>query len=315
MKKSFCFILNPLDAEPELRSELISGHVFRKAEPDQILAIKEKLALYLLPGHTPQYEFTYVPSEGSTTSNRSWNSKTLPPDQWRYWVIEFTGMNSETEHLALSLSLQESEIELGFEFLYPEGLTGYAFGLRTAQVVSFFLEINVNPIQPITRIAAEDLKQVQLVATQLALAKAANPSAYYAAHRFFHLNALPRRSEMLIIGYFSLIESLIAHKPRLAESLDSINHQLQAKLVLLSKRFDQEPTYTNQFNSLSGQKLWKRLYSYRSTIAHESLVSIDEHFSDLESTQKVVSFLKRTLKLLLRLALKEPELIADLKNC
>ena len=47
-----------------------------------------------------------------------------------------------------------------------------------------------------------------------------------------------RSSNLCIVGYFSVIEALITHQPRLSETLDSISHQIRGKLVLLNKRFD-----------------------------------------------------------------------------
>jgi hypothetical protein len=142
-----------------------------------------------------------------------------------------------------------------------------------------------------------------------------HPRIYRAVHRFHYLKALPRQSSMLIVGYFSIIEALIAHKPRLQESLDSINHQLQSKLILLSKRFQRRLDYTAHFGQLGEEKIWKRLYAYRSAIAHDPLVEVDSEFKELGNQANIRSFLNEVVKLLLLFGLKDPEFLADLKNC
>ena len=179
---------------------------------------------------------------------------------------------------------------------------------------SFFRSID-NRQNGVTRISTEDLKQLSENYAALKAVETQHPRIHRAVHRFHYLKALPRQSSMLIVGYFSIIEALIAHKPRLQESLDSINHQLQSKLILLSKRFQRRLDYTAHFGKLGEDKIWKRLYAYRSAIAHDPLVEVDSEFKELGNQANIRSFLNEVVKLLLLFGLKDPEFLADLKNC
>ena len=76
--------------------------------------------------------------------------------------------------------------------------------------------------------------------------------------KFHHLQSVPRMSELRTVGYFSVIEGLVTHKPVLHESLDSISSQLQGKLVLLMRRIGDLKPQPKSFNKLTEKNLWKK---------------------------------------------------------
>ena len=87
-------------------------------------------------------------------------------------------------------------------------------------------------------------------------------------------------------------------------------------MSLLSKRFQRELDYTLHFPQLpKPEEVWKKVYSYRSAIAHGGEANFDGEFKSLLNGDNIREFLKESLKLLLLYALKEPEFIADLQKC
>ncbi len=129
------------------------------------------------------------------------------------------------------------------------------------------------------------------------------------------LKRIPKESELLTIGYFSIIEALITHAPRLDESLDSISHQLKNKLILLRKRFERKIEYSSYFLDTKEKTIWALLYSYRSHIAHGGIPDFTKKFQVLKSKEVVLDFLRENIKCLILCSLREPELMSDLKNC
>lgn len=312
MKKSFCFILTPLEVEGDLPFEVIPGHFIQRADAEQIGLIKQKLTPYFEPFFSPQYEFDWVPQAdgGSGVTKRQ-----LKQELWRYWVITFPGSNQEFGKLNMAASLLREQIELGFAFqFFDEPIGATSFTWSADFLSSFFRSIEARQ-NDVSNISTACLKEMSENHAALKAAESAHPRIYRAVHQFHYLKSLPRQSSMLIVGYFSIIEALIAHKPRLQESLDSINHQLQSKLILLSKKFQRRVDYSAHFGKLNEERIWKRLYAYRSAIAHDPLVEVDTEFKELGGQTKIRSFLSEVVKLLLLFGLEDPEFLADLKNC
>lgn len=137
-----------------------------------------------------------------------------------------------------------------------------------------------------------------------------------ALSKFSILKQIPQDSELLILGYFSIIESLITHAPRSNETLDSINHQIANKIILLRKRFDRTINYSEYFDCSGNEEtIWKKLYSYRSCLAHGSEPDFTNKLRLLKDKKTVCSFVQEVLKLIIIISLREPELISDLRNC
>jgi len=311
MNQSFCFILTPLNFEGNDSFEIIPNYFLRRADSQEIKLIKEKLTNYLEPSplgliRNPRYEF-------DLTNGDSGQPKQLPENLWRYWVISFKGANQEIGNLSMAASLLEDEIELGFEFHFlPDGGTGFLW--NEDFLISFFRSLKFS--QPNGKTINKSLiKEISENHTEIKAAETTHLHVYRAVNQFLSLKALPRHSPMLVIGYFSIIEALIAHKPRLPESLDSINHQLRSKMILLAKKFLRPPNYPKYFGGLSEKEIWKQLYAFRSALAHDTLVDFNSEFKSLGGQTNVLSFLKEIVKSLLLFALKEPVFLADLKNC
>lgn len=307
-KKSFCFILNPLELSCELPIEVIPNHFLQKANEEQIDLIKSRLAgfntIELMEFH---YQYDKVPAGGTGHTFKSISS-----EKWRYWVIAFTGANHEIGDLDIAAALLRDDFRLGFTFIYWEG--HYVFGLNPEFVFNYFNKRLIGP-DKIVVLGEETIKELGQLYTLLKQRKTEWPDHYRTAQRFHYLKALPEHSEFAVIGYFSVIESMITHAPKLSEPMDSLTHQMKTKFSLLAKRFHRPLDYNEFFGTLDGDKVWGKLYSYRSKIAHGEAPDFTSDFKLLKSSANAINFLRESSKLLIICALNEPQLISDLKRC
>ena len=241
----------------------------------------------------------------------------LPPEKWKYWVVAFEGNNTKIYDLQYAANLIKNDLEFAFQIIYPEKQQeGKPSGFMS--MPSHLREYYSSP-EAITSNAVEvEHDEIQEIGEIYALYKKLPPEYQYIDHsvkNFDSLKRIPKKSELLTIGYFSIVEALISHAPRLNESLDSISHQIKNKLVLLRKRFERKIEYSSYFLEMKEKALWSLLYSYRSCIAHGGIPDFRNKFRTLKSKEVVLDFLRENIKCLILYSLKEPELMVDLKNC
>jgi hypothetical protein len=129
------------------------------------------------------------------------------------------------------------------------------------------------------------------------------------------LRAIPSGMEIRVLGYFSIIESLVTHAPRSVETLDSINHQIVNKLILLGKRYERKILTSSYFSPAQDEKIWKLLYNYRSCLAHGSVPDFQGSHQLLKSQVSVFEFIHEVVKELIIYGMRNHEFLSDLKNC
>ncbi|HJP17525.1 MAG TPA: hypothetical protein QF468_02595 [Nitrospinota bacterium] len=280
-KSGLSFILTHIDVEGDLPLEIIPGYFFRKAKDNEIKSIKEYLneyPTYPLKNFGIPYEaiIKEVRNEGSTSYQR----EALPPDKWKYWVLAFEGSNSLIRDLQYAAILLPHDLDFAFEIFFKESHQqgepfAYSFiPLHLRDKYSSFDEVNSN---------AAKVKVDELIKIKEYYNLRQNLSSNFifvdhAIKNFFSLRNIPEKSELLTIGYFSIIEALITHKPRLTETLDSISHQLRNKIILLMKRFSRTIQYNKFFLNAKEDKIWRTLYNYRSCLAHGSIPNFEAEF-------------------------------------
>jgi hypothetical protein len=87
------------------------------------------------------------------------------------------------------------------------------------------------------------------------------------------------------------------------------------KLLLLDRRFDRRLPF-DEFRGTDAETVLQRLYKLRSTIAHGKRPDfIKGDLKVLGGLDKATSFVAGATWRVMRQALKEPELLADLREC
>lgn len=127
------------------------------------------------------------------------------------------------------------------------------------------------------------------------------------------LDALPVDSPLLFLGYFAILESLITHKPKETDTIDSITRQVKQKLMLLDNRWQPRIDYS----AFQGKPdaIWQKMYHYRSDIAHGAEPDFKTKLQLLGDSKSALKLLKETVKSILRQTIIEPQLMLDLRNC
>jgi len=136
---------------------------------------------------------------------------------------------------------------------------------------------------------------------------------------FNSLKEISIDSPFRFLCYFSILESLLTHNKQRSAANATIASQLQTKLNLLNKRFETEIDYRRYFkvpNTVNFELIIEKLYHYRSDIAHGSVSDFDKDLSILKGkVRDALKFIHEVTRNVILLALKEPQLVKDLKNC
>jgi hypothetical protein len=315
MAENFCFIVDSINFMGKLPVEIISGHWFRKATTEEIQRIKQELSNH---SSNPDivfmmYEHKFVPEKKDGTSQKS---VPLPSKDWRYYVISFNGFNDKILNIEYSANLLKHDINIGFTFFSQQEIGAYGIGYNPFITSTFFADKTMDFQQEIS-LKSNELLEIKTNYNSITnLDKLLYANISRAIADFHYIKMITNRSALKVLSYFSIIECILTHNPRPIDTIDSLTHQIWTKMSLLSKMFQRKLDYTLHFPQLKEpEKVWKELYSYRSTIAHGGEAKFDGSFKSLVSQDKVQEFLKESLKLLLLYSLKEPEFITDLQRC
>ena len=309
----FSHVLDSLNVVAQLPFQLIPDHWFRRAEPQEVERIKKELTVH--PEADLAYEYTFTKSKDGRIQGHQ-----MQPAQWRYYVISYSPDKHKMTDIEYAADLLKNDITLGYSFS-KSGILYNPFQISTffhdpAQLIpehQFY-----DPTEKTPRaITDEDLAQITATYGLITdLDKTLYPNVSRAFADFHQTKAISKTVTLKVLSYFSIIECLLTHPPRPDDRTDSITRQITSKMCLLSKRFQRELQYDSFFpNIIEPEKVWNRLYSYRSLLAHGGDIDFQQKFSILISTDNIRSFLVETIKLLILYALKEPEFLADLQKC
>jgi hypothetical protein len=263
----------------------------------------------------PEYEREWIPDLVKPNGEKG-EYRIL--DKWRYWIISIPEISLDTLTIDLAVELLKNDLDLGFTQSYDENYEDTRisrFHWNTSRISSFFDPQNFHEIHPAKQIKDSEIKEITENHALIKSTEKSYPILNKAQQNFSQLKSLHRQSQLVTLGYFSIIEALITHKPRLNESLDSLIHQVSTKMVLLSKKFQRRLDYDSHFGQLEKDKVWKLLYGYRSALAHGKHADFKSEFKSLKDISNVLSFLKESVKLTLLLAMKDPDFLTDLKKC
>jgi hypothetical protein len=294
---------------------------FRRARENEILQYKEKLSKYPTITHEVFGEIDYIYEyswkailNGDSTI---YEKCPLEKKDYKYWIVAYKKTNHALHELEIAISLLKNSFEISLwsirqnkspdkhSFIHNE----YSINKFRDMITSYYnyqtLNVNMDEIKSIPRIYAQYIN---------------NHNKYdFIEHAFKNytiLKYIDNQSDLLVLGYFSIIEMLITHPPRQNENLDSITHQIVTKLNLLEKFFERKIIYFDYFDKqVKEETIWKKLYSYRSSIAHGNIINFEKDFNVLRSKEITNKFILEIIKNLLLLSLDKPDFINDLKKC
>lgn len=317
IQSGLAFVVSNIEVDGDLPVEVLPGHVFRRASDEEIAEINRVISESSNRQFFSWIRYDALVKEVRQEGNTNYHFEDLPREQWRYWVIAFEGQNRRVHDVDLLALLLPTDFDLGFQ-LYYDGLLQSGKRVGYMQMPLHYVEKYGSTEEIFKNARRISTKQLESI-TELHSLFEALPEDYsfvrHAISNFSALRRIPRTSELLTVGYFSIIESLITHAPRLSETLDSINHQITNKMILLRKKFTRQILPTTYFMHAAEERLWKKLYAYRSSLAHGNKLDFNQEFQVLKGHAEVIAFLKENIKELLVLALKDPEFLSDLRRC
>lgn len=320
--RGFAFVVSHINVDEEKPIQLIPDYEFRKASDKEVKIIQEWIQREIQEGATYFVRRVYEQHFDADSFEKGLTGEhtPLPREDWKYWVVGYSNcLGNELEDLNLTFSLLPKELITGPKCGWTCQNPGDAEQFYRFPFPSYLSDSLPRHDFLTSRpalITSDDLDQVPGLYQLVRKRFDEYPFVRHALDNFHDLRRLPHNSNLIIVGYLSVIESLVTHQPRLNENLDSIGHQLKNKLALVSKRFEHKVKHQDYFAEIDFPKLWASIYSYRSAVAHGNNIDFnDKKYKALKDHATVRSYVREVVKQLLIFAMRDPEFADDLRNC
>jgi len=312
------FIASHIDVDGELPIELIANHTFRRARDAEITQINQLLDKSVPPEARDRWvRYDSIVVEIHYGGKTEYRFEKLEKEKWKYWVIAFEGTNAKIHNLQYFFLLLRPDIEFGqtlyFDKPNQEGVFS-GFSMLPLHMVEKYTSFDMTCSNAKSIPTTEIIKVIEYDNLFNEL-ESDYEFIKHALVDLYLIRLVPWYSSMISVGCFAIIELLITHSPRQAETLDSIGHQIRTKMALLRKRFNRSIDCSSYFHEANEDTAWKKLYKYRSCLAHGSKIDFKSEFHILKDRKTVLSFLMANLRELIILGLREPQLLVDLKKC
>jgi hypothetical protein len=308
LPENFAFVMNVSKLGHPGGFALAAGHQLRRANAAEIAVIETSLHNRIMgPVVGPLIWRQRVSSGGQ------W--ETLPEGEWRYFVIAFRGMNQTIEELASVFSIAPLELKIGFTAMFDFG-ADHSQPALISQPSRLFHDLQAASWGQLklVEVNASDVDEITTLLTRFRQ----HDNSVLDVRRYTSgiqaLQALPPYSPLTFLGYFGLLESLLTHQPDPKDPLDSITRQVKKKVALLDNRFQRRLDYS-PFAPATPDKIWTKMYEYRSRLAHGGAPNFEGSIAALGDDKKTLELINQTVKAAVRHALQEPQLIVDLRNC
>ena len=312
----FAHLANVGRLEDNQPYNLDSDLVIRRAAPNEIETLQTLVILAnqsppIIPTRNP-YE-TSVYCQGVIENQTSFSKIELSADQWKYHVIGFTGSNSRVHDFINASMLTCSRLELGPTVLSMTDINDLTLFFDIA--LSRLWKEMSNSDDPFVTLNKESLDDLLYVYKKLSDLEEDIVGLKNAMRQFAQLDEIPKDSPLRFLGYMSILESMLSHAPKQTDPYDSLTRQIRQKMLLIGRRSCLPIPYEKLDQNTDPRTLWTRLYEYRSKIAHGGTVDFSGKLQCLRNSSAALDFILYTTVAVMRQALEEPELIADLKAC
>lgn len=305
--------------------QLTNNFIIRSAteiERMEILKYLERFKSrnYMIPSSTYQdFSLIEVTKEGGRRIERRHES------DLRYFLIE--NVKNEIDYnLPRALLLIENEFFVPFVF-NMRGVIAYCLGELSVGV--YYNDIDIimipNGLQEMRKpylpksFCDKDISQfIELHSLIEKFNYKKHQNISKSIDDFCAINEISDYSTFKVVSCFACIELLIVNGGK--DRINSISSQLEGKLNLLNNLFVDKINITEFIkgpDTLTLGKVIRLIYDYRSSIAHGNLVDFSRKLSVLSkvSIHEIINLLRLVIKKIIYLALKEPQLIDDLKKC
>ena len=309
-QNGFAFLTNVLGLADASELELIPGFTLRRAVTEEIVVIKE----ILVENNCRIGGRYFFPWESRKTDV---GFDTAPEGDWKYFVISFTGSNAGVSHLEKAFALLERGPRVGFTITNSGQLRALSLHVgrlfRDSQENKLALSMN-RPEQHTLILDKADASTIGKLTRKLLEQPAKGLDVSRVTQQLLDLRSLDADSDMAFLGYFTILESLLVHKPDPKDPTDSITRQVKKKVALLDNRWVPKIDYST-FSGIAPEAIWGKMYDLRSVIAHGDVPNFKGGLKSLRDFRNAQSLLMCTVRSIARYALDEPQLILDLREC
>jgi hypothetical protein len=312
----FAFVSYPVKISTEsLPFAFDDSLVFDKPTKEELKTIRKYLEeLHGYEDFKRPFEAINYRENGHKEDIHVMNFDKLDKKDWLYNVVrlKYEGprtkllWNMPMHNLQLACLTQTKGIRIGPTFFKDPG---FKMG-RFTEDWEHFSHMHIDIIN--NEWELRDLENLKSAYEKINAVESNYPDLYRSLNLFDSIPKFAGFNEFMDLSLFSVVESVLTHAPK--SDSDSITHQIRTKVNLLSKRFDVKIDYS-RFGKANEDTLWKKLYDFRSRIAHGGKIDFKNSLSILKDSYIVQLFLEEFLCTLFRNALDDPELYLDLKEC
>jgi len=311
MHNNYIFFLNIRDINVTLPHEVVPGYTLTKANASQNKEISSRLKLI-----APRPEGQDLPHEEERIKRQGagFRYKRLSEDELTYYIV-LMGKGEDRGLFCKAAMLATPEWIEGFIASTHRPGAGRSYAYSRLIVHNYLSRLDINRGLFLT-LNEVDIADVRTQYNKIKVHDHALLDIKSLISQYTELLGYDHASHLRLLGYFSIIENMITHAPEPKDPYDSIGRQIRSKIALLNNRFSEQIDYQHYFGSEANPKtIWKRLYEYRSSIAHGSEANFNGNLKLLKNRTNAREFVISVVKQLLRHALDEPELIRDIKQC
>ena len=308
------FIHNWVDFEFITPYKINDELILRKPNSDDLAEIKEHIlnnkSLYETYGDQPIYEIEIELDKDEL----GFSPKTLDVERQKYWVFEALSSkyssneyNNGDDILQYSLNMLDSPLYLSLEL---ENLNSSSY----SPVQSILSKHNFkNYLYDPFNFPTSEIEKLKNIINSIEDIKENYPSIFHSIKILNEMSKLSDLSDFKILSYFSILESLITHKPKNSE--DSITKQIVSKIKQINNELSIKINFNFFFKQEDEDKIIKKLYAFRSAIAHGGSFSFEKKKNKiLKDRNTVLVFIRHLVKRCICYAILEPQLITDLKK-
>jgi len=306
-RENYAFVLNIGRLVGQDSFEIAPGHHLRRAVPHELEIIRALLKR--LPG---SFAPPFATAMWEIALPRTGAIQQLPESEWRYFVVAFIGSNDILNRLQEALDLASLELEIGFTV--QGNIPGLGLNYYPGRLFHVLEDFTPSRTDFFVDVTASQIAEVEAIRFQLEQHDHTMVELQRLIGQLRSLKALPHQSPLRFLGYFAILEALLTHAPKPTDPYESITRQVRQKVALLDNRWANHLDYTS-FSGTPPDKVWTRMYGYRSLLAHGGATSFTGELACLGSHDNALKLIKETVKAVMRQALIEPQLLRDLQNC
>ena len=255
-----------------------------------------------------------------------------PESDFRYFILEEIDNAEIDSHIyaqALLLTDKEFFIPFGFSNMENKNILGgitinYSFESEQIAYTYFkdkIIAINKRKLEFPEKLTYEDKNEILdnlNLLNDFNKIKHHYPEIQKALNDYFKLFEMSNHSDFKIIPYFTNLEKLIVEST--VDKKESIKLGLESKLNLINNRIDNPIIISDYFKGqtlLTVGKLFGIAYQFKSSMAHGDFSGFEKSLKihGINSTIDILRIIRKVLKNTIKFAIKEPQLISDLKKC